>query len=275
MGPFCSSRPTSNQLPRVTARTLAPPARRRSRSLLHRPRTAPAPTRLRATAASFCTASRAAHESASHPHAASLLGTRASAPGPSRVHFLRDMRLHSPARTRSLPCTSKPPAHAPRSCCRARPSHITCSRSPPARSGSPLRPPARARLGHHQPLRSRAHPNRRCAPTPARPARLLALLPASSHARCLLCAPARWLPLASRDARSRAPCLGPPSAAPPHQRRPLTPPPGPCPAPARLGRTLLGPNRRLPVRCPSRRQRPPALTRARRSARLRARARAR
>jgi hypothetical protein len=76
-----------------------------------------------------CTASRAAHEFASHPHVASLLGTRTSAPGPSRVHFLHDMRLHSPARTRSLPCTSTPPAHAPRSCCRACPSHITCSRS--------------------------------------------------------------------------------------------------------------------------------------------------
>jgi hypothetical protein len=74
-----------------------------------------------------CTASRAAHEFVSHPHAASLLGTRASAPGPSRIHFLRDMRLHSPAHTRLLPCTSTPPAHAPRSCCRARPSHITCS----------------------------------------------------------------------------------------------------------------------------------------------------
>jgi hypothetical protein len=32
---------THRQLPRVTARTLAPPARCRSRSLLHRPRTAP------------------------------------------------------------------------------------------------------------------------------------------------------------------------------------------------------------------------------------------
>jgi hypothetical protein len=79
---------THRQLYRVTARTLAPPARHRSRLLLHCPRTAPTPTRLRATAASSCTANRAAHESASHSHVASLLGMRASVPRPSRVHFL-------------------------------------------------------------------------------------------------------------------------------------------------------------------------------------------
>ncbi|PVH38674.1 hypothetical protein PAHAL_5G323500 [Panicum hallii] len=75
------------------------------------------------------TLTRAAHEFASHPHAASLQGTRASAPGSSRAHFLRasapslarahafaPVHLHA-SRARSallLSCTPEPsPFHSP------------------------------------------------------------------------------------------------------------------------------------------------------------------
>jgi hypothetical protein len=137
---------THRQLPRVTTRTLALPA------------------------ASSCTASRAAHESASHPHAASLLGTRASAPGPSRVHFLRGMRLHSPALAsvhlhascaRSallLSCTPKPHHLLPLATSPLR----LAAPAPCARSPGP--PPARALpRAPEPPLRSNSRATRTLA----------------------------------------------------------------------------------------------------------------
>jgi hypothetical protein len=177
-----------------------------------------------------CTASRAVHEFASHPHAASLLGTRASAPGPSRVHFLRDMCLHSPARTRSLPCTSTPPAHAPRFCCRACPSRITCSRlhlvcsraarqrlaclrcaAPTAAAAHLLsgpshcrQPPDRALPAAQRSLRLPAHAREAAAPAPASAATAPSRPP---------CTRARHSPGAAAPCACTPPSAGPPAPA--------------------------------------------------------------
>jgi hypothetical protein len=89
---------THCQLLRDTARTLARPARRRLRLLLHCPRTAPAPTSLHHTRT----------PPACWARVRLLLGR---APSPSCA----PVRLHSPARTRSLPC-AEPRAAATRFC---------------------------------------------------------------------------------------------------------------------------------------------------------------
>jgi hypothetical protein len=240
---------THRQLLRVTARTLAPPIRRRSRSLLHRPRTAPAPTRLRATVASSCTASRAAHESASHPHAASLLGTRASAPGPSRVPFLHDMRLHPPARTRSLlcttmlllPCTPEPHHLLPLTLCTSVMPEPCSFYSPPCAISATCSCPAPAAP---QLAPACAAP---ALPTPAsrtnrtaRRARLLRCRPASgltpALTRALRRSPRAWAAL------TPAPAARPPApAAAPAWIRCRQPPPAPVAACPRV---------RLPARSP-------------------------
>jgi hypothetical protein len=208
-----------------------------------------------------CTASRVAHEFASHPHAASLLGTRASAPEPSRVHFLRDMRLHSPVRTRSLPCTSTPPAHASRSCCRARPSHITCSRSRSAPTSRLSRPrsahccaPALRRL-RSSPTPARAWAaccltwcRRRSGPRLRRgPHRRTACKLLRSGLSCCGRPPAkRPLGPSPPAAHLRAPQRRPPPARPPFGPRPPAARPAHCRRPAsRLG-PAEPPDRSLP-----------------------------
>jgi hypothetical protein len=122
----------------------------------HRPRTAPAPTRLRATAASSCIASRAAHESVSHPYAASLLGTRASAPG-SRPLPASALMLQSSAST-SGPWLQRAAAALPA------PSQTAASALRPRAGHSRLL--AAAAAAHlHSVCASRSHS---AAPAPAR-----------------------------------------------------------------------------------------------------------
>jgi hypothetical protein len=221
----------------------------------HRPRTAPAPTRLRATAASSCIASRAAHESVSHPYAASLLGTRASAPG-SRPLPASALMLQSSAST-SGPSLQRAAAALPT------PSQTAASaHSPPRRP----QPPARRRgcrapaLRLRQPLTlRRSGPCTRSLPQ-RRPVRFARLPfgPSRAAAVCcspLLCAQSRprlKLSLCQRAARAlrvsalRQPPRCWPSTPAACSSRPPSARSGPCARLTLSARTASAWNRLLP-----------------------------
>jgi hypothetical protein len=196
----------------VTARMFAPPARRRSHSLLHCQ-----PCRSRV-----------------------------------RVHFLRDMRLHSPARTHSLPCTSTPPAVVHAVATSPAPAHASSAPEPRTNAGLP---PSCARSRSPSSNRGRRVP----APRPLRSARCA---PARARSRPAARAashpsPHRAAAAASRDTRTRASTLlepGSRTASAPTARAPAAAcrcwPSRSLPGPSCSVALAPGPRGRSPARAP-------------------------
>jgi hypothetical protein len=266
MDPLCSSRPTTAYATGfrcVTARTLAPPARRRSHSLLHcqlcRSRVCVTPARRQlAGHVRVC----------SWPSRVHFLC--ASAPSLAHAHALAPVHLHA-SRARSallLPCTPEPyhllplaprllPSRAPMPACR-HPAHarlvpgLSCHTTTAA---APLGP-SRACAAHHAApsVRQPRTSGSRGPPAPHLPA-LRAPHPPAARTRALL-GPSRgrlrcWAPMRRAPPASARP---PPAHSPLLRRpTPLRRPPSPleatpeCPCGRRSGptpgRALLRPRK--------------------------------